>query len=1084
MKKLFLLISLFVFAGASLLAQTKVITGTVTSAVAAEGALPGVTVQVKGITIGALTDLNGKYSVTVPNSATALVFSYVGYKTVEVEIGGQTVVNAVLESNIVGLQEVVVTSGYGIKRAPKSSAALDQVVTGDKLTEVRQINVNNAIAGKVAGIQFQGQSAAALGRTGNIRLRGDSGFGTGGGVLYVVDGTILPSAADINMDDIEDISVLSGPSASAILGSQGANGAIIITTKKAKMSGNKSMGIEVNSGFIASSVYILPHYQNDYAGGNAHDMFLYTYKSTDPIEWKTLDGKYYPNYSDDSSWGPRMVGQEYIPWYSWYPGTKYTGTTANLVPQPDNARDFYNTGYTYNNSVALSKVSEGFNIRAIIGNISVKGLIPESDLNKTTFAVKTTYDLTKRLTFGANVNFFTTKTDGEFDDNYSNQSSGSFDQWFHRDLDMAKMKELKDLRTPDGIWATWNHLDPTAYDPTNPGPFYKANYWYNFYKYFDLVKIPSRGDRLFGDVSLSYKFTDWLTAKVTYRRQQYNTWSEQMYSTDLNDSQTQATGNAPWYKGYYYTGETYSNRENYESLLTFSKAFGDFKVNANAGSDFFNSVYKDNSAQTVNGFSVKNLYTIANSVSAPLIVNTRQLDKYNAIFVSGDVGYKDFLFGEFTLRNDWFSELPPSANSVLSKSFGGSFVFSDLLKLPWLDFGKIRGSWGEIPTTIGIYTYPGFAYTTGTYQWNGNFVMATPDQLVDPNIKGAVKTMKEIGLEMRFLKSKIGFTATYWDGTENQIPYAVSIAQYSGFTSKYLNTGKIVKQGIDLSLNLRPVNQPNFSWEVNASLAYLIKENVVKIADGVDKFVVQVQWANADGSARNNTPAMIQAAGRPWGEIYGAGMARDSATGKPLLTSAGLYVSDPNHYFGNVLPKVTGGLQNSFRIFKDFIVGANIDYQFGGKFFSLSNMWGAYSGLTAGTSGLNDKGIPIRDPVADGGGVHVFGVDQTTRKDVDYYVACNTYWQSMYDVEYFDAFVYDLTYIKLRELSIGYDIPVNKLGIGKYIQGITVAFVAQNPWLIYAKTKDFDPSEISRAGGETGQFPGIRSFGTNIKIKF
>ncbi|MGD0342372.1 MAG: carboxypeptidase-like regulatory domain-containing protein, partial [Bacteroidales bacterium] len=191
MKKLFLLICLFVFAGASLLAQTKVITGTVTSAVAGEGALPGVTVQVKGTTIGALTDLNGKYSVTVPATATSLVFSYVGMKTVEIAIAGQSVINAVLESSVVGLQEVVVTSGYGIKRAPKSSAALDQVVSGDKLTEVRQINVNNAIAGKVSGIQFQGQSAAALGRTGNIRLRGDSGFGTGGGVLYVVDGTVL-----------------------------------------------------------------------------------------------------------------------------------------------------------------------------------------------------------------------------------------------------------------------------------------------------------------------------------------------------------------------------------------------------------------------------------------------------------------------------------------------------------------------------------------------------------------------------------------------------------------------------------------------------------------------------------------------------------------------------------------------------------------------------------------------------------------------------------------------------------------------------------------------------------------------------
>jgi hypothetical protein len=363
--------------------------------------------------------------------------------------------------------------------------------------------------------------------------------------------------------------------------------------------------------------------------------------------------------------------------------------------------------------------------------------------------------------------------------------------------------------------------------------------------------------------------------------------------------------------------------------------------------------------------------------------------------------------------------------------------------------------------------------------------MGTPDQLVDPNIKGAKKTQKEIGMELRFLKSKLGFTATYWDGTENQIPYAVSIAQYSGFTSKYLNTGKIVKQGIEMTLNLKPVSNSNFEWESNITFAYLIKENVVKIADGVDKFIVQTQWANADGSARNNSPAMIQAAGRPWGEIYGAGITRDSATGKALLTTDGLYVSDPNHYFGNVLPKVTGGFQNSFRLFKDFTIVANIDYQFGGKFFSLSDMWGSYSGLTAKTSGLNDKGIPIRDPVVDGGGIHVFGVDQTTRTDVDYYVDCATYWQSMYDKQYFDYFVHDLTFIKLRELSIGYNVPVTKLGgLSKYVQGLTVSIVAQNPWLIYAKTKDFDPSEISRAGGETGQFPGVRSFGANIKVNF
>ena len=304
MKKLFLLISLFVFAGATLLAQTKVITGTVTSATEGEGALPGVTVQVKGTTIGALTDLTGKYSVTAPANATTLVFSYIGMETQEVEIAGQSVINAVLKSSMIGLQEVVVTSGYGIKRAPKSSSALNQVVSGDKLAEVRQVNVNNALAGKVSGIQFRGQSSAKLGSSGSVRLRGDSGFGTGSSILYVVDGTILPNSNDINMDDIEDISVLSGPAAAAILGAQGANGAIIITTKKAKTSAGKAMGVELNSGFLLNYVYILPNYQNDYAGGNVSDMYKFDYiAGYHPTDWATLDGKYYPDYSDDASWG-------------------------------------------------------------------------------------------------------------------------------------------------------------------------------------------------------------------------------------------------------------------------------------------------------------------------------------------------------------------------------------------------------------------------------------------------------------------------------------------------------------------------------------------------------------------------------------------------------------------------------------------------------------------------------------------------------------------------------------------------------------------------------------------------------------
>jgi hypothetical protein len=485
----------------------------------------------------------------------------------------------------------------------------------------------------------------------------------------------------------------------------------------------------------------------------------------------------------------------------------------------------------------------------------------------------------------------------------------------------------------------------------------------------------------------------------------------------------------------------------------------------------------------VDGFNIKNLYSISNSKSQPAIGNTRQREKYNAAFVRADVGYKDLIFVEGTLRNDWFSVLPPTKNSVLSKSGGISFVFSDLLNQPWLKFGKLRASWGEVPTAIGIYSYPGFAYGVNSYQWNSNFLMGTPDQLVDPKIRGAVKTQRELGLEVRVLNNKVGLSATYWDGTEKDIPYAISIAAYSGFTSKYLNTGEITKKGIDFTVNLKPVTTPVFSWELNGTMALLLENKVVKIAEGINQFLVNtaqtVMWG------RNEVPAMYHVKGMEWGQLFGSGIAKDSVSGLPLLTSSGGYVANPNTYFGSVLPKVTGGIQNTFYIMRDFYIVANIDYQFGGKFFSLSDMWGSYSGLTAKTSGLNDQGIPKRDPVSDGGGVHVFGVDQTTREKVDYYVDAQNYYHSLYDSKFYDSFIYDLTFIKLRELSVGYNLPVKKLGWSSYIQSASIAFVAQNPWLIYDKTHhDFDPSEISAVGGEAGQFPGVRSFGTNLKIVF
>jgi hypothetical protein len=332
-------------------------------------------------------------------------------------------------------------------------------------------------------------------------------------------------------------------------------------------------------------------------------------------------------------------------------------------------------------------------------------------------------------------------------------------------------------------------------------------------------------------------------------------------------------------------------------------------------------------------------------------------------------------------------------------------------------------------------------------------------------------------MELRFFKSKVGFTATYWDGSEKNIPYPISISSYSGFSSKYLNIGQISRRGLDFSLNLKLFTSPSLSWELNALFSHLLKDQVVKIAPGINSFVVQALFYNGWGG----TPVMVDAEGKPWGELFGSGM--KMYKGLPLLNTDGSYVPDPQKYFGSVLPRYTGGVQNSFKILKNITLNVNIDYQFGGKFFSLSEMWSTYSGVSAQTAGHNDKGNPIRDPAAEGGGVHVKGYDATTQKPVDYYIDAQTYFHNFVNLQIYDPFIYSLSYVKLRELRIGYNIPVKKIGEpGKHIQGINVSLVTQNLWLIYPGGKGFDPSEISDVSGETGQFPSVRSWGMNISV--
>ena len=1066
MRRFLSLFTMLMLCGVFAFAQSRVVSGKVTDI---DGnPVPFATVKFKGKNAGLSADQNGAFSLNV-KPGDVLELSAAGFKTVEIPVGSQSVLNAVMERGT-DLKEVVVTGAFGTKRAARSTASGVQNVSSEQLNTIRTNNVNNALAGKVAGAQVRSQSAVALGRETIIRLRGENGLGVSGGPLYVVDGTIIPSSNDVNPDDIEDITVLQGPAATALFGPDGVNGAIVMNTKRARK-GNKNIGIEINSGIQYDKVYITPNYQNDYAGGADGDLQRYTWQADHPVAWKALDGKFYHDYSDDASWGPRIAGQEYIPWYAWYPGSEYAFKTDKLSRNPNNSRDFYETGVTKTNNINVSKSGENYSIRASYTNLDQKGLIPNEYLKRHTFNMNGSIDLTSRLTFAANITYLAQNRNAESDDRYANQSSGSFNQWFHRNLDMNKMRELRNLKSPEGALASWNHLNPGAYSAANPLKFYGGNYWYNFYSYFDQISNVDRRDRLYGDASLKYKLTNDLAVKVTYRKQQLTINYEQIVPTLIQNSATQTGINA-----YYGTGNTFSDRQNYEGLLLFNKKIKDFAINAVAGFDILKTRARRVDANTNNGLNVPDLYSLANSKNPITYSNDRTQYIRRAMFIRGDVGFRNFIFAEGSYRRDYTSTLP-AGTYVSTYSAGLSFVFSDLTKnaLPFITYGKLRGSIGQTIADLNIYQL-NTTYAPAANQWNGNFLMTEPNGLVDPTLSGSTNNEKELGLDMRFAKNRLGFSFTYWDRTNKNFPVNVSQIGQIGYTSLSVNAGEIAKKGIDVTFFVKPLKMKNLEWDINATWGRLIKNEVVAIAPGITRLI------SASGAFSGSSSAYtVSEVGQPWGQMFGGGIKR--VNGQPQLTAAGLFIRQADVKFGSVLPDYTGGVQNTFNVFKNFTVNVNIDYSWGGKFFSLSDFWGTFSGLTARTSGLNDKGLPIRDPVADGGGVHVFGVD-ATGKPVDYYVDGQTYFHQFRNANISENSVYDLTFVKMRELSIGYRLPVEKLGIGKWVKTAVFSVVSRNPWLIYAKTKDFDPSEISNVQGEDGQFPGTRSMGVNLKLGF
>jgi len=1052
MRKIAILLMLFVFASWQMLsAQTKVVTGTVTSA--DDGAtLPGVSVMVKGTTIGISTDIDGKYEIKVPENA-ILIFASLGYQDQEVKVGNQTVVNVILQSANVQMDEVVVTA-LGITRKTKALGYSVTEVGGEDVSTTPTTNISENLSGKIAGVQVT-TASGNMGGSSRVLLRGASSLQSNNQPLYVVDGVPIDNgnyadyetqrggggvdygnmSQDINPDDIATVSILKGPSASALYGSRAANGAIVITTK----SGKKSQNLGIDASFTGTweNVSRLPKYQNLYGAGYG-----------DPFTVETINGKDFniPDYWMDESWGPKLDGTQVVPFwamYDWEQGGKVgTPQTAAWSPQPDNIRDFFETGFMAKTNVSAQGGTEKSTFRLSYSNIDQKGVFPNSKLERNTFSFNGTLDLSDKVYAGSSATYVKNYTKALPMTGYDGIMS-KFVQWGQRQWDMSKMKNYKN---PDGTQRTWNRND--VFDPK---PAYSDNpYWTQYMNYGQ-----SSRDRLTGNFFGGYKFNDYLKVQGKVMMDTY---------TDRREARTAVYSQS----SSEYSEEIRQLSEiNYEIMASFNKKLNDdFTLSAMLGANRMDRVYYLNTAVTDGGLAVPELYNLTNSRNPAITDDNYSKKRINSVFGNATIDWRSLVYVDLTARNDWSSALPKDNNSYFYWSSNLSLLLTELdvfKDLKWLSFAKLRGGYAE----VGNDTDPYQIITTYTsYQGVGKLPRySNPNSLANANLLPEKTKSWEVGLDLRFLDNRINLDATvYGSKTYNQI-MPIQLSAASGYTHNWRNAGTMSNKGVEISLNLVPIRTKDLTWDIILNFA---KNNnkVDELAPGL----TNINLGNIFGVY------VTAHEGEAYGMIRGYDFVYD-ANGNKVVGSDGLYErSNDLESLGSVLPDYNAGLVNTIT-YKGFNFSFTIDHQQGGHFFSLSNMWGHNSGMLEVTAanGVRENGL-VADGVKEDG----------TPNDV--VVSAIDYYESYYGGPRGGLNVFEATYFKLREVSIGYNLPKSITSKFGPVKGVSLNLVGKNLAMWGTDNPHLDPEQITNGGNvqgiEGGANPPTRTIGFNISFKF
>jgi len=1014
--------------------QARRITGKVTDV--RGSAIPGVSVVLKGTAIGVTTNNDGNYSLTSSADAKILVFSFVGMISQEIPIGNKTVIDVVLAEEILGVGEVIVTA-LGIKKEAKRLGYSTGTVTNELITNNRTVNVGNSLQGKVAGLNVS-PPAGGPGGSSKIRIRGQSSFGGNNSPLIIVNGVPISNSAisaggsagngtgnptggssdqgdglqSINQDDIETMTVLKGAAAAALYGFRAKDGAIIITTKSGQ--GKAGIGVEVSSNFLADQALDYTDFQYVYGQGEF--------------------GKRPTTTAEAQSSGVHSFGEK----FDGAATPQFDGSTQPYLANKNRIKDFYRTGISTTNSIALTGTSDKGNFRVSFANTSAMAIVPNSDFHK------------KILNLGLNYKF-TPKFSLQLSFNYSNEFNHNPPQIGLQDMN-ANTTIYTMANSIDVSWLRNKYKDANGNEQPLARFTNRNNPYWVAYQRFENV----RRDRLFGNASLRYQLLDWLYVQGRLGQDYYT----RPYNYDRPTGTRSIGAVASGFNGYYYQDVTTFRERNLDFLIGANKTFGDFGIDVTAGGNQMQTIY-DNIGASVTNFYVRDLYTIGNGqIKNPFYNYSKK--RVNSLYASAEFSYKDYLYLNATARNDWFSTLNPKSNSYLYPSASMSFIFSQAFgSLPsWLNFGKIRASYAEVGGDTDPYSN-NLYYSVNANQFNGNALGSVSGAVSpNPNLRPLKVKEAELGIELRTFKSRVSLDiAVYKKNTVDEI-LNVDISNSSGFSQTKVNVGQLENKGIEMLLTLVPVKTKNLTWETTFNTSYN-ESKVVALANGQQRF--DVGTGEFFGFVSHEV-------GMPLASLRGFDYKRD-ANGK-IITVGGLFQQGNLKTFGSAIPKWVGGWLNTFN-YKQFRVFTQVDYKAGYKIMSNSNLNFIREGLTKSSLVGRDGGVLFD-------GVNADGTPNTTK------VEAEQFYTQYRSTGIATPFIYNGGFIRWRSLSVGYNF--SKFLTKTFIKECTVSAVCNNVLMITKHIDNLDPeAQVSSSdnlqGIETHTLPTTRSFGFNINVK-